>query len=151
MRKAVVKKTLRHKSPGIPPNFPHHNFEEPFSDLLTAGELEDAADILALAIKITLDHGEKGAQQLASIACDDTFEEYETLYDDVVEFERVDKRWAARANAVYVLSAMPAHAESVMDQMLEQLDSLDELVASGAVQLFKHLIHYRFCMCRPRT
>ncbi len=127
MRKVISKKPARSASP-IPANFPHHNFDEPYSDLLTSGEFDDEDDVLAIALKIALDHGEKGALQLAAIACDDTFDDYIDFYENPEDFYQLDKRWAARSNAILVLSMMPEHAAIVLEQMLDQLDSDDDLV-----------------------
>ncbi len=139
MRKPNTQKPMRKKTVEMPSNLPQHNFEEPFSDLLTAGELDDADDVLALALKIAMDHGEKGARQLADIAGDDTFDAYEAFYENLDDFYRLDKRWAARANAVLVLSMMPQHSGAVLDKMLDQLDSADELVVETLPAYFANV------------
>src|SRR5579884_2178860 len=101
----------------LPPNFPQHDFPEPFARLLTLGEDAILADYDEIAAEIQKGDAHAAAAKLLEMALDESYYEYEG---------EEDPRTWTRLHALLVLSRLGKAAQIAIEPLLPLLGEEDD-------------------------
>ncbi|HZT43093.1 MAG TPA: DUF1186 domain-containing protein [Chthonomonadaceae bacterium] len=105
------------KQPDMPPNFPQHEFPQPYARLLTLGEEAVLADYDEIAAELQKGDVRAAAAQLVEMALDKTYYEYEGEDDS--------RSWT-RLHALMVLRRLGEAAQVAIEPLLPLLGDEDD-------------------------